>query len=192
MPVNGAVLIFTSTNGHAQSQNGHGNHSLIPPFTHSLIGGGTDLLVQRLDELREQPVRLIFDQRGRRGIRQESAGCVMLSVATTTSHLLESDLLRGLLPHLPQYLKLVSSTNSQTPKEIAISIAAELIQVRHAGWGGVCTADSAGPYGIRFILVPRTRTRRAHGTLPAIPQRSVPLDSGRGRVPLANSSVNTR
>ena len=126
MPVNGAVLIFTSTNGHAQSQNGHGNHSLIPPFTHSLIGGGTDLLVQRFDELREQPARLIFDQRGRRGIRQKSAGRVMLSVAITTSHLLESDLLRGLLPHLPQYLKLVSSTNSQTPKEIAIRIAAEL------------------------------------------------------------------
>ena len=110
MPANGAAPISTSPNGHAQSQNGHGNHPLIPPFTHSLIGGGTDLLVQRLDELREQPVRLVFDQRGRRGIRQESAGRVVLGAATTASHLLESDLLRGLLPHLPQYLKLVSST----------------------------------------------------------------------------------
>ena len=106
----GYGAVSTSPNGHAQSQNGHG-HSPIHPFTHSLIGGGTDLLVQRLEELREQPgVRLIFDQPGRRGIRHETTGRVVLGAATTASHLLESDLMRGLLPRLPQYLKLVSST----------------------------------------------------------------------------------
>ncbi len=96
---------------HTQNPNGHGHDSPIRPFTHSLIGGGTDLLVQRLEELREQPgVRLIFDQPGRRGIRHETTGRVVLGAATTASQLLESDLLRGLLPNLPQYLKLVSST----------------------------------------------------------------------------------
>ena len=83
----------------------------IHPFAHPLLGGGTDLLVQRLEELREQPgVRLIFDQPGRRGIRHETTGRVVLGAATTASQLLESDLLRGLLPRLPQYLKLVSNT----------------------------------------------------------------------------------
>lgn len=107
---NGSSAVSTSPNGHAQSQNDHG-HSPIRPFTHSLIGGGTDLMVQRLEELREQPgVRLIFDQAGRRGIRRETAGRVVLGAATTASHLLESEVLRGLLPNLPQYLKLVSST----------------------------------------------------------------------------------
>ena len=112
---NGGRAVSTSPNGptgsdHAQSQNDQ-SHSLIHPFTHSLLGGGTDLLVQRLEELREQPgVRLIFDQPGRRGIRHETTGRVVLGAATTASHLLESDLLRGLLPKLPQYLKLVSST----------------------------------------------------------------------------------
>lgn len=101
----------TSPNGHAQSQNDHGHDLPIRPFTHSLIGGGTDLLVQRLEELREQPgVRLIFDQPGRRGVRHETSGRVVLGAATTASQLLESDLTRGLLPNLPQYLKLVSST----------------------------------------------------------------------------------
>ena len=112
---NGGSAVSTSPNGptgydHAQSQNDHG-HSPTHPFAHALLGGGTDLLVQRLEELREQPgVRLVFDQAGRRGIRHETTGRVVLGAATTASHLLESDLMRGLLPNLPQYLKLVSST----------------------------------------------------------------------------------
>ncbi|AII51163.1 FAD binding domain-containing protein [Hymenobacter sp. APR13] len=108
---NGGSAVSASPNGHTQSQNDHGHDSPIRPFTHSLIGGGTDLLVQRLEELREQPgVRLLFDQPGRRGIRRETTGRVVLGAATTASHLLNSELLRGLLPKLPQYLKLVSST----------------------------------------------------------------------------------
>ncbi|MFC7670114.1 2Fe-2S iron-sulfur cluster-binding protein [Hymenobacter humi] len=95
--------------GHAQSQNGHSNNSLRHLVTQSLIGGGTDLMVQRLEELREQPVRLVFDQAGRRGIHQD-VGRVVLGAATTASHLLESELMRSLIPQLPQYLKLVSST----------------------------------------------------------------------------------
>ncbi|MDO7853116.1 FAD binding domain-containing protein [Hymenobacter convexus] len=105
-----AGYVSTSPNGHAQNQNDQG-HGAPAPLTHPLVGGGTDLLVQRLEELREQPgVRLIFDQPGRRGIRHETTGRVVLGAATTASQLLESNLMRGLLPNLPQYLKLVSST----------------------------------------------------------------------------------
>ncbi|WP_035564180.1 FAD binding domain-containing protein [Hymenobacter sp. IS2118] len=106
---NGGSTVSTSPNGHCQSQNGHDSPA-AHPFAHPLLGGGTDLLVQRLEELREQPVRLVFDQSGRRGIRQEAGGRVVLGAATTASHLLESELMRGLIPQLPQYLKLVSST----------------------------------------------------------------------------------
>ncbi|MVN78504.1 2Fe-2S iron-sulfur cluster binding domain-containing protein [Hymenobacter sp. HMF4947] len=106
-PSGGAVS--TSPNGHAQSQNGHAN-SQFAHATHPLLSGGTDLLVQQLDTLREQPVRLLFDH-GPRGIRHEAGvGRVVLGAATTASHLLESELMRGLLPRLPDYLKLVSST----------------------------------------------------------------------------------
>ena len=108
---NGSSAVSNSPNGHAQNQNDHGHHANNLPFAHALLGGGTDLLVQRLEELREQPgVRLVFDQPGRRGIRHETTGRVVLGAATTASHLLESELMRGLLPGLPQYLKLVSST----------------------------------------------------------------------------------
>jgi xanthine dehydrogenase small subunit len=105
-----AATISTSPNGHAQSQNGHANGH-FPNATHPLLSGGTDLLVQQLDTLREQPVRLLFDQSGRRGIRHEAGvGRVVLGAATTASQLLQSKLLCGLLPRLPEYLKLVSST----------------------------------------------------------------------------------
>jgi xanthine dehydrogenase small subunit len=97
----------TSPHGHFQSQNGH-DSSRFPYATHPLLSGGTDLLVQRLDELRQQPVRLLFDY-GVRGVRQ-AGGRVVLGAATTASQLLESAVMRGLLPRLPDYLKLVSST----------------------------------------------------------------------------------
>jgi xanthine dehydrogenase small subunit len=100
--------VSTSPNGHFQSQNGHASNH-FPHATHPLLSGGTDLLVQRLDELRQQPVRLLFDQSGRRGVRQ-TGGRVVLGAATTASQLLESEVMRGLLPRLPEYLKLVSST----------------------------------------------------------------------------------
>jgi xanthine dehydrogenase small subunit len=104
------AAVSTSPNGHAQSQNGHANGH-FPNATHPLLSGGTDLLVQQLDTLREQPVRLLFDQSNRRGIRHEAGvGRVVLGAATTASQLLESELLCGLLPRLPEYLKLVSST----------------------------------------------------------------------------------
>ena len=107
-PANGhAAPVSTSPNGHAQSQNGH--HAAVAPFTHPLVSGGTDLLVQQLDTLRQQPVRLLFDQSGRRGIRQDG-GRVVLGAATTASQLLESEVMCSLLPRLPEYLKLVSST----------------------------------------------------------------------------------
>ncbi|NML66285.1 2Fe-2S iron-sulfur cluster binding domain-containing protein [Hymenobacter sp. RP-2-7] len=103
-----SATVTTPPSGHAQNQNG--TRSANQPFSHALLGGGTDLLVQQLDALREQPVRLLFDESGRRGVRQGAGGRVVLGAGTTATQLLESSLLRELLPALPQYLKLVSST----------------------------------------------------------------------------------
>ncbi|RZK20551.1 MAG: 2Fe-2S iron-sulfur cluster binding domain-containing protein [Hymenobacter sp.] len=106
--VTASPTVSSSPNGHAQGQNGHANGQ-FPHATHPLLSGGTDLLVQQLDTLRAQPVRLLFDQSGRRVVRQ-AGGRVVLGAATTASQLLESEVMRGLLPRLPDYLKLVSST----------------------------------------------------------------------------------
>ncbi|MBC6697763.1 FAD binding domain-containing protein [Hymenobacter puniceus] len=103
---NGGSAVSTSPNGHTQGQNDQHSAALPPP----ILGGGTDLLVQRLEQLREQSVQLVFDQPSRRGIHQDGAGRIVLGGATTASQLLESELMRTVLSNLPQYLKLVSST----------------------------------------------------------------------------------
>ncbi|SFQ61668.1 FAD binding domain-containing protein [Hymenobacter arizonensis] len=108
-PASNGATVSTSPSGHAQGQNGH-TPNATHAFAHPLLGGGTDLLVQRLEDLRQQSVRLVFDQTERRGIREGIAGRMVLGAATTASHLLDSDLMCNLLPQLPQYLKLVSST----------------------------------------------------------------------------------
>ena len=76
-----------------------------------LLGGGTDLLVQRLEQLRETPVQLMFDQPALRGVSPVATeGYVTLGAATTAEQLGSSPLMLDLFPRLPQYLKLVSST----------------------------------------------------------------------------------
>jgi xanthine dehydrogenase small subunit len=74
-----------------------------------VLGGGTDLLVQRPEQLREMPVQLVYGQPERRGIRREGSH-IVLGAATTAQELMESQVLRELLPRLPEHLKLVSST----------------------------------------------------------------------------------
>lgn len=143
--------ISTSPSGHAQSQNGH---SPTHHFTTSpLLGGGTDLLVQRLDELRQQPVRLFFDH-GPRGVRQV-AGRVVLGAATTASQLLESEVLRSLLPRLPDYLKLVSSTPIRNMGTVA---------------GNLVNASPIGDLTILFLALGAGVTlRNASGTSRELP-----------------------
>jgi xanthine dehydrogenase small subunit len=74
-----------------------------------VLGGGTDLLVQRPEQLREIPVQLVYGQPERRGILREG-NTIVLGAAITAQEVMESAVLRELLPRLPEHLKLVSST----------------------------------------------------------------------------------
>ncbi|AHJ96368.1 FAD binding domain-containing protein [Hymenobacter swuensis] len=74
-----------------------------------ILGGGTDLLVQQPEQLRATPVQLLYNQPQLRGIRREG-NLVILGGTTTAQQLLESEVLLAVLPQLPRYLKLVSST----------------------------------------------------------------------------------
>ncbi|GGG53264.1 FAD binding domain-containing protein [Hymenobacter glacieicola] len=75
-----------------------------------LLGGGTDVLVQRPEHVRAVPVELLYNQPALRGIRRTEAGLIMLGAATTAQQLLESEVMLAVLPALPRFLKLVSST----------------------------------------------------------------------------------
>ncbi|NNE28759.1 MAG: 2Fe-2S iron-sulfur cluster binding domain-containing protein [Saprospiraceae bacterium] len=74
-----------------------------------ILGGGTDLLVQKHDEVYEASVGLMADQNGYHGIAR-GADHIVIGGATSTTSLLESSLMRDLFPKLYQHLKLVSST----------------------------------------------------------------------------------
>ncbi|MET4106949.1 FAD binding domain-containing protein [Hymenobacter sp. UYP22] len=74
-----------------------------------ILGGGTDLLVQQPEKLRAADVELVYDQAHLRGIRRED-NTIILGAATTAQQLLESEVMLAVLPELPRFLKLVSST----------------------------------------------------------------------------------
>ncbi|MCR5887076.1 FAD binding domain-containing protein [Hymenobacter sp. J193] len=67
------------------------------------------MLVQRPEQVRAVPVELVYDQHSLRGIRREG-DTIILGAATTAQQLLESEVMLAVLPELPRFLKLVSST----------------------------------------------------------------------------------
>ncbi|RYU77641.1 FAD binding domain-containing protein [Hymenobacter persicinus] len=81
-----------------------------PATRNQLLGGGTDLLVQRPEQVRAVPVELLYDQQHLRGIRQQADGRVVLGAAATAENLRDSALMNALFPRLYDHLKLVSST----------------------------------------------------------------------------------
>ncbi|GAB2775709.1 xanthine dehydrogenase small subunit [Hymenobacter luteus] len=98
------------TNGTAGPTAAQGAPNACPPARAQLLGGGTDLLVQRPEQVRAAPVELVYDQPGLRGIRRTEGGSIVLGAATTAQQLLESEVMLEAVPALPRFLKLVSST----------------------------------------------------------------------------------
>lgn len=74
-----------------------------------VIGGGTDLLVQRPLQVQKMTFTPLADEHHYKGIRQEQDECV-IGGAVTVSELEESPLLNNIFPDLPKYIKLVSSS----------------------------------------------------------------------------------
>jgi xanthine dehydrogenase small subunit len=74
-----------------------------------MLAGGTDLYVQKPEELQEAAPRLLFDDAALKGIVKTGNRCY-LGAAVTVTDLGESALLREYFPGLHRYLRLVSST----------------------------------------------------------------------------------
>ena len=73
------------------------------------VGGGTDLYVQRHDEMTESPASNLFYDEELRGIR-ESNGNIEIGASATVTDMLVSPLMQEIFPDLYKHLKLVSST----------------------------------------------------------------------------------
>lgn len=87
------------------------------PFT-TYLGGGTDLYVQKHDELTHADIRFLFDQSTLKGISKEGDKC-MIGPSATVTDLLESEIIREAFPNFHRYAKLVSSTPIRNMATIA-------------------------------------------------------------------------
>jgi xanthine dehydrogenase small subunit len=78
------------------------------PATH-LVGGGTDLYVQKHDEMTNADIRFAFDEPGLNGIIKEGNKCI-IGPSVTVTDLLNSPVIHETFPDFHRYAKLVSST----------------------------------------------------------------------------------
>ena len=73
------------------------------------VGGGTDVYVQKPEEMKQKAIRFLFDQPPLNGITRQGSR-VVLGPAVTVTDLQESPVMQDCFPQLDEYIKLVSST----------------------------------------------------------------------------------
>lgn len=112
------------------------------PTSNVIVGGGTDLYVQRQEELEEQSVNLVFDRPEFKGISIENGIC-SIGASTTVTDLLQSEEMNEQIPNLYRYLKLVSSTPIRNMGTIA---------------GNMVNASPIGDLTIFFLALDATIT----------------------------------
>ncbi|MEO7983954.1 MAG: FAD binding domain-containing protein, partial [Bacteroidota bacterium] len=82
------------------------------------VGGGTDLYVQKHEEMTHSAIRFIFDQPGLNRISREGNKCI-LGPSVTVSDLKASPIINEAFPSFQRYAKLVSSTPIRNMATIA-------------------------------------------------------------------------
>jgi xanthine dehydrogenase small subunit len=84
-----------------------------PPITGNLqpvsLGGGTDLYVQKHDEMTHASINFFFDKKELNGIRKEG-NTIIIGASATVSDLKHSTVINDCFPDFQHYAKLVSST----------------------------------------------------------------------------------
>ena len=92
------LLLKTEIEDHGPKTNG----SLI-------IGGGTDLIVQKHGQVKKAAIKNFFDNRKLKGITLETNKCV-IGGSVTATEFSESPIIQDIFPDLEKYIKLISST----------------------------------------------------------------------------------
>ena len=103
----------------------------------TVIAGGTDLMVQRSEELVESEVELFQHRAELKGIRVENGKCT-IGAATTASELMQSSIIQEFIPDLVSYFKLVSSEPIRNMGTIA---------------GNIVNASPIGDLSIMFLAL---------------------------------------
>lgn len=74
-----------------------------------VVGGGTDLVVQKALTVKRSTLQHLFDTGDLQGIKFENGQCCIGGAVTITAFA-ESELIQGFFPDLQKYVKLISST----------------------------------------------------------------------------------
>jgi xanthine dehydrogenase small subunit len=93
-------------------QNADGDGKMTVPGTAPrfyFLGGGTDLYVQKHDEMKDASIHFLFDPPELNGIIKEGNQCI-IGPSATVSDLLNSPVISRAFPEFKRYAKLVSST----------------------------------------------------------------------------------
>jgi xanthine dehydrogenase small subunit len=98
--------------------NSNGSPIPISPDPAYFLGGGTDLYVQKHDEISHASVRFLFDKPELKGIIKKGNKCILGSSVTVTD-LKESTVINESFPSFQRYAKLVSSTPIRNMATIA-------------------------------------------------------------------------
>jgi xanthine dehydrogenase small subunit len=136
-------------------------------LTTHLIGGGTDLYVQKHDEMTNADIRFVFDEPAMNRIVKENNKC-FIGASATVSDLMNSSIINEAFPDFHRYAKLVSSTPIRNMATIA---------------GNFINASPIGDLTIFFLaldaqlnLTPNPSPPRGEGSN-AVSGREIPLRS---------------
>lgn len=78
------------------------------PIRKVILGGGTDLMVQKPDEVSQADPVLVFDAEELKGIRRDG-GRMVIGAAATANDIMHSPLIEAVFPDVRRHFKLVSS-----------------------------------------------------------------------------------
>ncbi|WP_460971828.1 FAD binding domain-containing protein [Spirosoma migulaei] len=106
------------------------------------VGGGTDVYVQKHDEIKDASIRFLFDTAGLKGIKQKGDQC-LIGPSTTVTDLIESPVMQRHFPDFKDYTKLVSSTPIRNMATIG---------------GNFINASPIGDFTIFFLALDATLT----------------------------------
>jgi xanthine dehydrogenase small subunit len=120
-----------------------------------IVGGGTDLYVQKHDEMKHASIRFLFNDGSLKGITKEGNRC-MLGPSVTVTDISESPITQEYFPDLAKHISLVSSTPIRNIATIG---------------GNFINASPIGDFTIFFLALGATVV-----LTDGINQRSVPLN----------------
>lgn len=121
-----------------------------------LLGGGTDLYVQRHEEMAHTSAHTLFNDPALREIRDDGS-FIEIGGSVTVTDLLESPLMQACFPELSEHLKLVSSTPIRNMATVA---------------GNLANASPIGDLSIWFLALGATLTLRDERATRQIPLRN--------------------